>query len=147
MNALPDGTELGAVRLTIRDLPRVRTFYESVLGLHGVQDEGGRHVMLSCPDGRHLVELRANRFAAPPDPEGPGLYHLALRVPTRRDLSVVLLRLAARGVKLTGASDHLVSEALYLRDPEGNGIEVYRDGRRGLAPRRRWPAPDGHAPA
>ena len=132
MSHIPDRTELGVVRLIARDLPRVRAFYETVLGLEA--EEGDREVTLRAPGGPPLLVVRGNRFAPAPDPDGPGLYHTALRVPTRRDLSVVLLRLAAHRVALQGASDHLVSEALYLADPEGNGIEVYRD-----RPNSEWP--------
>jgi catechol 2,3-dioxygenase len=81
-----------------------------------------------------LVELHAAPDAPAPDPRATGLFHLAVLVPTRRDLALALVRLGRAGWPLSGASDHLVSEALYLNDPEGNGIEIYRD-----RPREEWP--------
>jgi len=80
-----------------------------------------------------LVELHGAPDAPAPDPRATGLFHLAILVPTRRDLALALVRLGRAGWPLTGASDHLVSEALYLNDPEGNGIEIYRD-----RPREEW---------
>ena len=89
-------------------------------------------------DGRPLVELVADPDAPARPPHTTGLFHLAILVPTRADLARALRRLAATGWRLSGASDHLVSEALYLSDPEGNGIELYRD-----RPRDEWPIADG----
>src|SRR5205807_3431974 len=88
--------------------------------------------------GPALVELQGDPSAAPLDRYAPGLFHLAILLPTRVDLAIALARIANASVALDGASDHLVSEALYLSDPDGNGIEIYRD-----RPREDWPVRDG----
>src|SRR5205807_7344888 len=88
--------------------------------------------------GPALVELHGDPSAAPLDRRAPGLFHLAILLPTRGDLALALARLANARAALDGASDHLVSEALYLSDPDGNGIEIYRD-----RPRGDWPLRDG----
>jgi catechol 2,3-dioxygenase len=116
--SLPAQSRIGRVDLTVADAERVRTFYEQVVGL---------------PSALGLVELHAAPDAPAPDPRATGLFHLAILVPTRRDLALALVRLGRARWPLTGASDHLVSEALYLNDPEGNGIEIYRD-----RPREEW---------
>jgi catechol 2,3-dioxygenase len=90
--------------------------------------------MLTDAGGHALVVLHEDRDAPPFEPSGNGLFHLALLVPDRRELARSLRRIASTGWPLTGASDHLVSEAVYLRDPDGNGIEIYRD-----RPRSQWP--------
>jgi catechol 2,3-dioxygenase len=109
---------MGRVDLTVADAERERRFYEEVVGL---------------PSGLGLVGFHEAPDAPAPDPRATGLFHLAIVVPTRRDLALALVRLARARWPLTGASDHLVSEALYLNDPEGNGIEIYRD-----RPREEW---------
>jgi catechol 2,3-dioxygenase len=109
---------MGRVDLTVADAERERRFYEEVVGL---------------PSGQGLVGFHEAPDASAPDPRATGLFHLAIVVPTRRDLALALVRLARARWPLTGASDHLVSEALYLADPEGNGIELYRD-----RPREEW---------
>jgi catechol 2,3-dioxygenase len=110
---------MGRVDLTVADAARGRRFYEEVVGLPGELD---------------LVAFHESPDAPAPDPRATGLFHLAILVPTRRDLALALVRIARARWSLTGASDHLVSEALYLGDPEGNGIEIYRD-----RPRAEWP--------
>lgn len=132
----PD-THMGAVRLAVADIPRVRAFYEEVLGLQGVTGEDGQ-ASLGAPGGPALVELLGDGSAPPRDPRAPGLFHLALLMPNRPALAMALARLATARWPLDGASDHLVSEALYLSDPEGNGIEIYRD-----RPRAEWEMRDG----
>jgi catechol 2,3-dioxygenase len=128
---------MGAVRLTVADLARVTEFYERVLGLSRVDGDDGRVVLTA--DGDHaLIELVGDASAAARDPRAPGLFHLAVLVPDRAELAMALARLAANRWPLDGASDHLVSEALYLSDPEGNGIEIYRD-----RPREEWPQENG----
>jgi catechol 2,3-dioxygenase len=127
-------TALGPVRLTVADLGRSRSFYEDALGLRArVLDRDT--LALGSPAGTSppLVELRADASAPPLDRRATGLYHLAILVPSRVDLGHALLRLARSRWPLDGASDHLVSEALYLSDPDGNGIEIYRD-----RPRDQW---------
>ena len=128
---LDPATTLGAVRLRVADLAGARSFYERALGLEARAD--GEVVALGVPGGPALVELREQADAAPRRPGASGLFHLALLLPSRAELARALWRLARERVPLTGASDHLVSEALYLADPEGNGIELYRD-----RPREEW---------
>jgi catechol 2,3-dioxygenase len=137
-NPIAASTTLGAVTLTVSDLSRARDFYERVLGLVAIDPSGHGtregEVALGTADGRPLVGLRGDRSALARDPRAPGLFHLALLYPTRGDLADALLRLAQARWPLSGASDHLVGEALYLSDPDGNGIELYRD-----RPRSQWP--------
>ena len=130
-------TTLGTVRLTVSDLSRSRTFYEQALGLRATEREDGT-LAFGVRDDEALVELRADSAAPRLNRRAPGLYHLAILVPTRRDLAFALARLAVTRWPLDGASDHLVSEALYLSDPDGNGIEIYRD-----RPRTEWQHADG----
>jgi catechol 2,3-dioxygenase len=130
-------TALGTVRLTVSDLDRSRTFYERVIGLRATERDDGT-LALGVSDDPGLVELRGDSAALRLNRRAPGLYHLAILVPTRRDLAFALARLAVARWPLDGASDHLVSEALYLSDPDGNGIEIYRD-----RPRSDWPRSDG----
>jgi catechol 2,3-dioxygenase len=130
---------LGAVSLTVSDLGRARTFYEQVLGLVPVPAApvNGPLALTDAGGGPALVVLHEERGAAPFDPRRIGLFHLAILVPSRIELARSLRRIADARWPLTGASDHLVSEALYLRDPDGNGIEIYRD-----RPRAQWPSDD-----
>ncbi len=125
-------TRMGTVRLTVPDLARSRAFYEESLGLRG-RPVGDGDLALGVGDGRALVELREDRSGVLRDPRATGLFHLAVLLPSRLDLAHALRRLAGSGWPLEGASDHLVSEALYLSDPDGNGIELYRD-----RPREEW---------
>ena len=129
---------MGTVRLTVHDLDRSRRFYETVLGLRAQELADGGLGLRAAGGPELLLELRAGPSAPPFDAHAPGLFHFALLFPTRRELALALARVAAAGWPLTGASDHLVSEALYLRDPDGNGIELYRD-----RPRSDWPYEDG----
>jgi catechol 2,3-dioxygenase len=130
-------TRIGAVRLGVADLARVTEFYERVVGLRrSDMDDGG--VALRGGDDRVLVELFGDASAPPRNPNAPGLFHLAVLMPDRAELAMALGRLASSRWPLDGASDHLVSEALYLSDPEGNGIEIYRD-----RPREQWRERDG----
>lgn len=99
----------------MRDLTRAQAFYGDGLGFDVDEVAGGR-LLLSVPGGRPLIEIRANRHAHPPDRDLPGLQHLGLVVPSRRDLAVILFRLSQQGIGLGGASDHLVSEAVYVED-------------------------------
>jgi catechol 2,3-dioxygenase len=122
-------TKVGTVALTVSDLDRARAFYETVLGLtaHEVDDDD---LALGVADEPALVRLRGDLAAPPLHPRATGLFHLAVLTPSRRELAYALARLARSGWPLSGASDHLVSEALYLNDPDGNGIEIYRDRER-----------------
>ncbi len=129
---IPPDTHIGKVRLRVADIDTLTEFYERVVGLHAVERDGDL-ARLGPDGGEPLVEL----VSAPGAPEAPsfstGLFHLAILVPDRAQLARSLRRVGGAGWRLTGASDHLVSEALYLRDPEGNGIEIYRD-----RPRDQW---------
>ena len=129
---------LEPVRLTVSDLDRSRVFYERVLGLR-VTAVDGEVLGVGAPGERTLIELREDPAAPRLDQRRCGLFHFAILLPERRDLAAALMRIVASGWALSGASDHLVSEALYLDDPDGNGIEVYWD-----RPRAQWPhTPDG----
>jgi catechol 2,3-dioxygenase len=134
--AIAADTSLGAVSLVVSDLNRSRMFYETVLGLRAEElDDGGLALGAPAAAGpmRTLVRLYGDAAAPALNRSATGLYHLAILVPTRADLGHALIRLAETRWPLDGASDHLVSEALYLSDPDGNGIEIYRD-----RPRSEW---------
>ena len=126
---------IGRVALTVNDLATVGDFYQRVVGLRRLSQDGGTMV-LGAGD-RPLLELREDR-AARHRPAEAGLFHTAFLLPGRIDLADWLGMAAARGLALDGASDHRVSEAVYLRDPEGNGIEIYAD-----RPRSAWAWRDG----
>lgn len=117
----------GPVALNVVDLDTLATFYRDALGLQERADDG-RTVRLGTAD-RDLVVLHHTPDAAPA-PQAAGLFHVAVLYPSRADLADAIVRVGQHGVRLDGASDHLVSEAVYLRDPEGNGIELYRDRER-----------------
>ena len=124
-------TTVGKVSLTVRDLDRVGSFYEDVVGLASLDGSEDRRTL--GVDGQALVELLADPGAPIAPRRSTGLYHLAILVPSVGDLARALQRLIEARWPLVGAADHLVSEALYLEDPEGNGIEIYRD-----RPRDEW---------
>ena len=129
---IPPETSIGKVRLRVADLDDLTTFYERVIGLKDVERDG-HLARLGAAEGEPVVELLGAPDAAPAPGFSTGLFHLAILVPDRAELARSLQRVAAAGWRLTGASDHLVSEALYLQDPEGNAIEIYRD-----RPREEW---------
>jgi catechol 2,3-dioxygenase len=137
MTSIDPQTTIGAVRLTVSDLARSQNFYERTIGLAAAEQDDGT-VALGVPGAPPVLELYGDASATPLQRRATGLYHLAILLPTRRDLALALVRLAQTRWPLDGASDHLVSEALYLSDPDGNGIEIYRD-----RPRDRWPGTDG----
>lgn len=116
---------IGAVALKARDLARLTDFYVDAIGLH-VIDRDSKTVRLGA-GGIPFFHLEAAPAALPDDPRSAGLFHTAFLQPTRQDLARWLVHAARNRVALSGASDHAVSEAIYLDDPEGNGIEVYRD--------------------
>jgi catechol 2,3-dioxygenase len=133
---IPDGTDIGHVHLKVADLERALRFYEGVLGFAVTQRYGAQAVFLSAGGYHHHIALNTWESAggSPPGRGSTGLYHLAIRYPTRAALANALRRLTDAAIQLDGASDHGVSEALYLRDPDDNGVELYWD-----RPRDEWP--------
>jgi catechol 2,3-dioxygenase len=129
---LPDETAIGAVDLIVRDLDRSVEFYAQTIGFSELGGGGGTAELGA--GGNVLLRLRGEPEAPPRPPRTTGLFHFAILVSSRAELGRTLIRLAERGWRLTGASDHLVSEALYLNDPDGIGIEIYHD-----RPRDEWP--------
>ena len=130
------GTRIGHVHLKVADLDRAIAFYSGVLGFELQQKYGTQAAFVSAGGYHHHIGLNTweSRGGTPPPPGHTGLYHTAILYPTRRDLADALRRLIAAGVELDGASDHGVSEALYLRDPDGNGVELSWD-----RSREEWP--------
>jgi catechol 2,3-dioxygenase len=135
-NPLDPRTEIGHVHLKVSDLDRAVAFYSGVLGFEVTQRMGTSAAFLSAGGYHHHIGLNTweSYKGAPPGPGTTGLYHFAIRYPDRASLGDALKRLREAQVPLDGASDHGVSEALYLRDPDGNGIELYWD-----RPRSEWP--------
>ena len=134
-------TRIGHVHLTVSDLERALAFYRDALGFEVTSRYGRDAVFLSAGGYHHHIGLNtwAGRGAPAPAPGTTGLYHFAILYPDRKTLAKAVRRVLAAGVPLEGASDHGVSEAIYLRDPDGNGVELYRD-----RPEREWPrGPDG----
>ncbi len=132
---------IGHVHLKVADIERALGFYRGVLGFELTQRFGSGAAFLSAGGYHHHIGLNTweSRGGPPPPPGTTGLYHLAILYPTRAALADALRRLVAAGVPLDGAADHGVSEALYLRDPDGNGVELYWD-----RPREAWPrTPEG----
>ncbi len=130
------GTQMGLVALNVADLTRSVAFYTAVLGFAPLRTAADQAVLGVA--GTPLLLLQEQLGAAPTPPNATGLYHFAVLVPSRTDLARSLAHLVESGYPLGGASDHLVSEALYLSDPDGNGIEIYRD-----RPRPEWLHKDG----
>lgn len=128
---------IGHVHLRVADLERAVAFYGDVLGFEVTQRYGRGAAFLSAGGYHHHIGLNVweSRGGEPPPPGSTGLYHLAILYPDRASLADALRRLMEAGVPLEGASDHGVSEALYLRDPDGNGVELYRDRLREAWPR------------
>jgi len=141
MSVLPPTTRVGHVHLKVADLDRAVAFYAGILGFDVQQRVGAHAAFLSAGGYHHHIGLNTWESAGgtPPPAGHTGLYHTAFLFPDRRSLAQVLQRLIAAKWPLTGASDHGVSEALYLDDPDGNGVELYRD-----RPEADWPrTPDG----
>lgn len=134
--SLPPQTRIGHVHLTVSDLDRSIAFYRDVLGFEVTATYGRDAVFLSAGGYHHHIGLNtwAGRGAPAPAPGTTGLYHFAILFPDRQALAGALRRVLDAGVPLEGAADHGVSEAIYLRDPDGNGIELYRD-----RPEAEWP--------
>lgn len=125
----PPATRIGHVHLKVADLDRAVAFYEGVLGLKLTARYGRQAAFLSAGGYHHHVGLNTWESAGgtPPPPGHTGLYHTAFLFPDRRALGRALARALRAGVRLDGAADHGVSEAIYFRDPDGNGVEIYRD--------------------
>ena len=133
---LPDATHVGAVRLQVADLQRSIDYYTEIIGLRVVRQDAGTAQLAAQGDDRPLVRLHARPgIEAVPRRGAFGLFHFAILLPDRASLGRVVTHLGAVGAR-AGSADHLVSEALYLNDAEGNGIELYRD-----RPRDEWPPP------
>ena len=130
------GTRIGHVHLKVADLDRALGFYCGVLGFEVMQRMGDSAAFISAGGYHHHIGLNTWESAggSPPPPGSTGLYHLAILYPTRAALADALRRVQAAGIALDGASDHGVSEALYLRDYDDNGVELYWD-----RPREQWP--------
>src|SRR5690349_24151357 len=131
----PD-VRIGHVHLKVADLDRALSFYRDVLGFELTQRHGHQAAFLSAGGYHHHIRLNTweSEGGAPPPPGTTGLYHVAIVYPTRVELADALRRLIKAKIPLEGASDHGVSEALYLRDPDGNGVELYWD-----RPKEQWP--------
>jgi catechol 2,3-dioxygenase len=138
MNNLPiqPGVRIGHVHLKVADLERALGFYRDVLGFEVTQRVGSQAAFLSAGGYHHHIGLNTWESAGgrPPAPGTTGLYHTAILYPTRAALADALRRVLGAGIELEGASDHGVSEALYLRDPDDNGVELYWD-----RPPEQWP--------
>jgi len=135
------GVRVGHVHLKVADLERSLSFYCGVLGFELMQRYGAGAAFVSAGGYHHHIGLNTWESAGghPPPPGTTGLYHVAILYPTRADLADALRRVEKAGIRLDGASDHGVSEALYLRDPDDNGVELYWD-----RPASDWPrTPDG----
>jgi catechol 2,3-dioxygenase len=140
-SSIPAGTRIGHVHLKVSNVQRALEFYCGVLGFELQQMYGAQAAFVSAGGYHHHIGLNSweSEGGAPPPPGTTGLFHLAVLYPERADLAAALRRLIAHGVPLDGASDHGVSEALYLHDPDYNGIELYWD-----RPQDQWPRnPDG----
>ncbi len=139
---IPAGVSIGHVHLKVADLDRALDFYGRVLGFELTQRFGSQAAFLSAGGYHHHIGLNTweSLGGSPPPARSTGLYHLAILYPTRSQLADTLRRLIEAGIPLEGASDHGVSEALYLRDPDGNGVELYWD-----RPRELWPRTEAGA--
>src|SRR6478672_11224921 len=135
------GTRIGHVHLKVADLDRALGFYCGVLGFELMQRMGADAAFVSAGGYHHHLGLNTweSKGGTPPPRGSTGLYHVAIRYPDRKSLADALRRVMQAGIPLQGASDHGVSEAIYLQDPDGNGVELYRD-----RPEEEWPRqPDG----
>ena len=133
---VPPQTHIGHVHLKVSDLDRALDFYQNLLGFELMQRYGSQAAFISAGGYHHHIGLNTwySKDAAPAPVKAPGLFHTAIRYPTRKDLAAILQRLIDAKYPLTGASDHGVSEALYLDDPDKNGVELYWD-----KPKDQWP--------
>lgn len=118
-------TSIGRIGIVARDAAALSQYYQSVVGLTELANSGG-HISLGAGD-RPLIEIEQSASVRPDDPRSAGLYHTAFLLPSRRDLGRWVRHAVENRIRIDGAADHLVSEALYLTDPEGNGVEIYAD--------------------
>ena len=134
--AVDPRVRIGHVHLKVADIDRALSFYRDVLGFEVTQRYGSRAVFLAAGSYHHHIALNTweSLVGAPPEPGTTGLYHLAILYPSRAELADALRRVVEAGIPLDGAADHGVSEALYLRDPDENGVELYWD-----RPTEQWP--------
>ncbi len=130
---LPDDTHIGSVHFRVIDLPRALGFYRDILGFTVIDQGESTAVLAASADSAPIVRLTAYPGAVRKPQRSTGLYHVAILMPDRPALGRILRRLIVTRYGIGGASDHLVSEALYLSDPDGNGLEIYRD-----RPRSEW---------
>jgi catechol 2,3-dioxygenase len=137
---IPAQTRIGHVHLKVSDLQKSLDFYHGLLGFERTTTYGDQAAFISAGGYHHHIGLNTwQSKGAPPAPEyAPGLYHTAILYPERKDLAVILQRLIDAKYPITGASDHGVSEAIYLDDPDGNGVELYWD-----RPKEQWPKGPG----
>jgi catechol 2,3-dioxygenase len=133
---VPPATRIGHVHLKVSDIERALKFYRDILGFEVMQYYGNSAVFVSAGGYHHHIGLNTwySKNAPPAPVRSAGLFHVAILYPTRKDLANILKRLIDADYPLTGASDHGVSEALYLNDPDENGIELYWD-----RPKEKWP--------
>ena len=133
---IPENTRIGHVHLKVADLQRSLLFYRDLLGFEVQQQYGDSAVFISAGGYHHHIGLNTwhSKNAEPAPVKAPGLYHTAILYPTRNDLAFILKRLIEAKYPLSGASDHGVSEAIYLDDPDKNGVELYWD-----RPKEQWP--------
>lgn len=133
---LPKGVRIGHVHLKVANLQRALDFYCGLLGFEIMQTYGEEAAFIAAGGYHHHIGLNVwySKDAPPPSRHAPGLFHTAILYPTRHDLAGILHRLQEQGYPLTGAADHGVSEALYLDDPDKNGVELYWD-----RPKEQWP--------
>src|SRR6478752_795879 len=134
--AIDPRVDIGHVHLKVSDIDRALAFYRDILGFEEMQRLGDQAAFISAGGYHHHIGLNTweSKGGTAPPPGHTGLYHVAIRYPDRKALADALRRLVEAGIPLSGASDHGVSEALYLHDPDGNVVELYRD-----RPREEWP--------
>lgn len=138
---IPEGVRIGHVHLKVSDLKRAMSFYCDLLGFEVTTMYGEEAAFISAGGYHHHIGLNVwlSKNEPPAPRKAPGLFHTAILYPTRKDLATIFMRLHKANYKITGASDHGVSEAIYLNDPDGNGVELYWD-----RPKIKWPQkPDG----
>lgn len=133
---IPPQTRIGHSHLKVSDLEKSLSFYRDLLGFEEMQRYGDGAAFISAGGYHHHIGLNTwySKNAPPAEVQGVGLFHTAILYPTRRDLAVVLKRLMNANYPITGFADHGVSEAIYLNDPDGNGVELYWD-----RPKEEWP--------